>query len=100
MPSSSSKPKTGRKSQRKQCGGVGRAQSLIPEDPGSSLNSTMKQQPLHRGKLHVLQGSDKIIPDSTLYTALCWNKYLLYLGVVTVVTGQQLRVDSVILRSG
>ena len=35
-----------------------------------------------------------------VHTALCWNKYLLYTGVVTVVTGQQLWVDPVILRSG
>lgn len=28
-----------------------------------------------------------------VHTALCWNKYLLYMGVVTVVTGQQLWVE-------
>ena len=96
MPSSSSKPKTSRKSQRKQCGGVGRVHrrpgfksKLYHETAAASSGETACPTRLRQDHTwqHIVH---------TLY----WNKYLLYSAVVTVVTGQQLWVDSVILCSG
>lgn len=62
LPGSSSKLKIGRKSWRRQCGGVGRVQSLVPEDLGfGSPFYYETAAPLSGGNSVSWQSSDKII---------------------------------------
>lgn len=58
MPSSSLSQRQADEAQKKQCGAVGRAQSVLPEHQSSSFSSTMKLWLPELGNAVPWQGSD------------------------------------------